>query len=162
VKLIEEWEKIGGTMDGADLMRKVAAGFEKSDLQPLLEAMHEEIVWKTASKQEGVFRFGGEYKGRAGILDVLAGMSMDYTFCHLRPKEIFAKEDVVWGLFDAALSIDPKGKLVPANIVNLDMAIHWRLKDGKIIEHQAFFDTAALLMQQGRLSRIATQPQVKL
>ena len=84
-------------MDGAELMRSVASGFEKSNLQPLLDAMHDEIVWKTASKQEGVFRFGGEYKGRAGVLDVLAKMSMDYTFQHLTPKEIFANEDVVWG-----------------------------------------------------------------
>jgi len=28
------------------------------------------------------------------------------------------------------------------------MAIRWQLKDGKIIEHQAFFDTAYLLMVQ--------------
>jgi hypothetical protein len=30
------------------------------------------------------------------------------------------------------------------------MAIRWRLKDGKIIEHQGFFDTASLLIQQGQ------------
>jgi hypothetical protein len=28
------------------------------------------------------------------------------------------------------------------------MAIRWRLKDGKIIDHQAFFDTAYLLITQ--------------
>ena len=145
------------TMDGADLMRKVTAEFEKSNLQPLLDAMHDDIVWKTASKQEGVFRFGGEYKGRPGVLDVLAKISMDYTFRRLAPKEILAANDVVWGLFDAALSIDPKGQEAPSNTVHLEMAIHWRLKDGKIIEHQAFFDTAALLIQQGRL-RPALQP----
>jgi len=145
-------------MDGAVLMRRVAAGFEKSNLQPHLDAMHEDIVWKTASKQEGVFRFGGEYKGRPGVLDVLSKISFDYTFQRLTPKEILANDDVVWGLFDAALSFDPKGQSVPSNSVNLDMAIHWRLKDGKIIEHQAFFDTAALLMQQGRLSGTAPPP----
>jgi ketosteroid isomerase-like protein len=138
-------------MDGAELMRTVAAGFEKSNLQPLLEAMHEDIVWKTASKEEGVFRFGGEYRGRPGVLDVLSKISMDFTFQRLTPREILASDDVVWGLFDAALSFDPKGRSVSPNSVNLDMAIHWRLKDGKVIEHQAFFDTAALLMQQGRL-----------
>jgi ketosteroid isomerase-like protein len=139
-------------MDGAELMRRVAAGFEKSDLQPLLEAMHDDIVWKTASRQEGVFRFGGEYKGRAGVLNVMSQLAMDYTFRRLTPKEILASDDTVWGLCDAVLSFDPKGKPVAANTVNLEIAIRWRLKDGKIIEHQAFFDTAALLIQQGRLS----------
>ena len=58
----------------------------------------------------------------------------------------------MWALCDAVLSFDPKGKTVTANTVDLEIAIHWKLKDGKIIEHQAFFDTAALLIQQGRLS----------
>ena len=137
-------------MDGAELMRKVAAGFEKSDLQPLLDAIHEDIVWKTASKQEGVFRFDGEYKNRPGVLDVLSKISMDYTFHYLRPKEILAVGDVVWGHFDASLSFDPKGKGDGAKNVKLEMAFRWRLKDGKIIEHQGFFDTASLLIQQGQ------------
>ena len=33
----------------------------------------------------------------------------------------------------------------------LEIALRWQLKDGKIIEHQAFFDTAKLLAQQGRV-----------
>src|SRR5205823_1526206 len=101
-----------------------------------------------ASKQKEVFRFGGEHKGRAEVMDVLSKISMDYTFRRLAPKEILASGDIVWGLFDATLSFDPKGQSVPSNSVNLEMAIHWRLKDGKIIEHQAFFDTAALLIEQ--------------
>src|SRR3954467_9379962 len=100
---------MGQQLDGAELMRKVVAGFEKSDLQPLLDAIHDEIVWKTATKQEGIFRFEGEYKDRRGVLDVLSKISMDYTFHHMRPREILASGDVVWGLFDAGLSFDPKG-----------------------------------------------------
>jgi ketosteroid isomerase-like protein len=138
-------------MDGAKLMRKVAAGFEKSDLRPLLDAIHEDIVWKTATRHEGLFRIGGEYKNRPGVLDVLSKISMDYTFHHLKPIEILAGGDVVWGHFDAGLSFDPKGKCGPAKTINLEMAIRWRLKDGKIIEHQAFWDTASLLIQQGAL-----------
>ena len=145
-------------MDGAELMRKVAAGFEKSDLQPLLDAIHEEIVWKTASTQEGVFRFGGEYKNRPGVLDVLSKISMDYTFHYLRPKEILAAGDVVWGHFDASVSFDPKGKGGAGKSVNLEMAIRWRLRDGKIIEHQGFFDTASVLIQQGLMPNPASQP----
>jgi ketosteroid isomerase-like protein len=54
-------------MDGAELMRKVVAAFGNSDLQLLLDAIHEDIVWKTASKHEGVFRFDGQYKTRRGF-----------------------------------------------------------------------------------------------
>lgn len=136
-------------MDGAELMLKVAAGFEKSDLQPLLDAIHEDIVWKTATKHDGLFRFGDEYKNRPGVLDILSKISMDYSFHHLRPKEIVASGDVVWGLFDIGLSFDPKGKCSAPKIINLEMVFRWRLKDGKIIEHQGFWDTASALIQQG-------------
>jgi ketosteroid isomerase-like protein len=145
-------------MDGAELMRKVVAGFEKSDLRPLLDAMHDEIVWKTANKHKGLFRFDGHYKGKAVVVDVLAKLSVDYTFRSFVEKEILASEDVVWGLFDVSLAFDPKGLGRPAKDIELEMAIRWKLKDGKIIEHQAFFDTASLLIQQGAMAVPVPQP----
>jgi ketosteroid isomerase-like protein len=132
----------------AELMRTIVAAFEKSDLQPLLNALHEDVVWKSASKREGLFSFHGEYRNRAGIQEVLSNISKDYTFHHMKPKEILAIGDVVWGLFDVGARYDAKGKAAKPATVQLEIAIRWRLKDGKIIEHQAFFDTAHLLMQQ--------------
>jgi len=82
-------------MDGAELMREVVAAFEKSDLQPLFDAIHEDIVWKTASNQEGLFRFEGEYNNRAGLLVILSTLSRHYTFYRFRPKEVIAAGDVV-------------------------------------------------------------------
>lgn len=136
-------------MDGTELMRNVVAAFEKSDLQPLIDAVHEDIVWKTASTQEGLFRFGGEYTNRAGLLVILSHISKEYTFHRFHPKEIISSGDVVWGHFDVGVFYDPKGAVTPRKYICLEMAIRWRLKDGKIIEHQAFFDTASLLAQQG-------------
>lgn len=140
-------------MDGAELMRKVVAGFERSDLQPLLDALHEDVIWKSASRHEGLFSFHGEYRNRAGIREVLSHISKDYTFHHMTPKEITAAGDIVWGLFDVGLRYDAKGKTVAEKALQLDMAIRWRIKDGQIIEHQAFFDTAHLMLQTG------SQPQ---
>ena len=134
-------------MNGAELMRKVTAGFAQSDLQPLLAAVHPDIVWKAASKS-GPFRFSGVHKGRAGLIDVLGQIAMDYTFHRLDEKEITAGDNVVWGLFDATLSYNPKAADTRRSEIDLEIAIHWRLKDGKIIEHQAFFDTAMLLLPQ--------------
>ncbi|MES2472180.1 MAG: nuclear transport factor 2 family protein, partial [Pseudomonadota bacterium] len=136
-------------MDGANLMRTVVAAFEKSNLQPLFDAVHENIVWKTASQQEGLFRFGGQYANRAGLLAILAQLSQDYTFHRFQPKEILAAGDRVWGHFDVSLSYDPKGAVGARKDIALEMVLLWRLKDGKIIEHQNFFDTASLVTQMG-------------
>ena len=136
-------------MSGAELMRTVVAAFATSDLQPLFNAIHPDIVWKSASTEEGLFRFGGEYKDRRGLLAILSILSKNYTFYRFDPKEVVALDDVVWGHFDVGLFFDPKGEGEKKRHIVLEMAIRWRLKDGKIVEHQAFFDTASLLSQQG-------------
>jgi ketosteroid isomerase-like protein len=131
-------------MRGEDLMRTIVAAFEKSDIRPLLDALHPDVVWRSASTQKGPFSFQGEYRNRAGVLEVLSNISKDYTFHHMRPKEIFSNGDVVWGYFDVGLCFDAKGRSSAPRDVQLDMVIRWQLKDEKIIEHKAFFDTAYL------------------
>ena len=138
-------------MGAEELMRTVVAAFEKSDLKPLLDALHQDVVWKSASRQEGLFSFQGEYRNRAGVTEVLSHISKDYTFHRMKPRDITAAGDVVWGLFDVEVRYDAKGKAADAKNVALEIAIRWRLKDGKIIEHQAFLDTAYLMMQQMQL-----------
>lgn len=141
-------------MDPDELMRKVAAGFERSDLTLLLDALHEDVVWKSASKQPGMFRFGGNYQTKPGVIEALSQVTMDYTVHHMWPKEITTSGDVVWGLFDVEMAYDPMDTDPVAaspsgqeKMITLEIAIRWRLKDGKIIEHQTFFDTASLLSQ---------------
>jgi len=135
--------------NGEELMRTVVAAFAKSDLRPLVAALHDDILWKSASRREGgPFSFSGDHKKMAGVLHVLSQISKDYTFEFMKPKNIVACGDVVWGMFDVCLRYEPKRKGTKAVPVKLDMAIRWQLKDRKIIEHQAFFDTAHLLMQQ--------------
>jgi len=97
-------------MDGAELMREVVAAFEKSDLQLLFDAIHEDIVWKTASNQVGLFRFGGEYRNRAGLLVLLASLSQEYTFYRFQPKEIIATGDIVWAILTSAYFMIPRVK----------------------------------------------------
>jgi ketosteroid isomerase-like protein len=136
--------------DAEELMRKVSAAFEKGDLQPLLDSLHPDIVWKAASTQAGLFRFSGSHHQRAGVRDVTSQIAMDYTFYHFQPREIVASGDVVWGLFDAEIGYKPMAGRDTSRHVNLEIAIRWQLQDGKIIQHQAFFDTASLLSQQGQ------------
>ena len=96
-------------MDPEKLMRHVVKSFEETDLEPLIEALHDDVVWKSASKQENVFRFGGDYYSKLGVLDALSHILMDYTIHHMRPREILASGNVVWGLFDVELDYDHKG-----------------------------------------------------
>lgn len=134
-------------MNPEQLMRAVAAAFEKGDLGPLLAAIHPDIVWKSASREPGLFSFGGDYKNRSGVLALTSKIALDYTFLRLEPKEIVGKGNTVWGLFDAEVKYRSPREGKPSKSLAFEIAFRWLLSDGKIIEHQSFFDTAFVLQQ---------------
>lgn len=130
-----------------NLMRRVVRAFANSDLQPLFDAIDDGIVWKTAASAEGVFPFAAEYDGRTGVIEITSRLARSYTFWRIEPKEITGRGDVVWGLFQVDADYMPRGKheKIP---IQFECAIRWRVRNGKILEHQAFFDTAAVFAQQ--------------
>jgi ketosteroid isomerase-like protein len=135
-------------------MRKVAAAFERADLQPLFDAIDEKIVWKAATTCPGLFRFSGEYQGAVGVTDVISNISKAYSFRRYEPKEFVSNDDVVWGLFEIEADYHPPGDPPPpSRLVKFECAVRWRVRNDKIVEHQSFFDTASLLLQQGELPR---------
>ena len=127
------------------LMRKVATNFERGDLQPLLDAIDENTVWKAGPLQSnGPLRFGGEYKKRPGILEITSLLATLYVFQRFEPREIITSGEVVWGLFDIEGEYRPTSKSV-----KLVAAVRWQVRNDMILEHQGFFDTISLLKQQG-------------
>jgi ketosteroid isomerase-like protein len=128
-----------------DLMLSVIAAFKDSNLEPLFTALDPDVVWKATAPKE-FFRFGGTHRGVAGMMEYTALLFSRYHFTRFSPKTVTAKGDQVWGLFEAEALHQPSG-----NYVRSDISMRWTVKDGKITEHQGFFDTAGVLMQQGDL-----------
>ena len=131
------------------LMLSVIAAFKDGDLQPLFDALSPDIVWKSTAPRE-FFRFGGTYRGIAGMKEYTALLFSRYSFVRLEPRTITAKGDQIWGLFEAEALHRPSGKYVTS-----DISIRWTVKDGRITEHQGIFDTATVLMQQGDIAVVA-------
>jgi ketosteroid isomerase-like protein len=128
------------------LMLTVTSAFRDGNLDPLFAALSPEVVW-TATAPKEFFRFGGTHRGLAGMKEYTALLFSRYHFIRFAPKTITAKGDQVWGVFDAEALHRPSGKYVRS-----DIAIRWTVRHGKITEHQGFFDTAGVLMQQGDLA----------
>ncbi|MDE2466285.1 MAG: nuclear transport factor 2 family protein [Alphaproteobacteria bacterium] len=125
------------------LMRRLAKAVEKSDFQTLIAAVDDNVVWHTGGRQPGVVGLAGTYTSRAGLLEVTAKLATLLSFCRFEPKEIVADGEVVWGWFDAAASLIGRGP----QLVQFEIALRWRVRDGKILEHKAFYDTAYVTAQ---------------
>ena len=133
-------------LSNKNLMLSVIAAFRDGNLDPLFAALSPEVVWK-ATAPRAFFRFGGTHRGLAGMKEYTALLFSRYHFTRFVPRILTAKDDQVWGLFEAEALHQPSGKYVQTEI-----SIRWTVKDGKITEHQDFFDTAGVLMQQGDLA----------
>lgn len=143
-----------GTMTPELLMRSVAQALERGDRRPLFDALDGEVVWTTGVKQKGFFPFGGTYKGARGVEDMLADFSKRFRYRRITPREVTSNGDSVWGIFDVELeSTETSSVQGSPAVISTEMAIRWRLRNNKIVEHQAFFDTATLLF-----APIATSP----
>jgi len=116
----------------------------------LVAAADANIVWKSGATKKGPFRFGGTYEKTPGLLEVLLEISTRYTFRRFEPKEIVCSGELVFGLFDVELDYrnSADGRLEPKPVAT-EFVLRWRVRDNKILEHQAFFDTASMLVQQG-------------
>ena len=73
-------------------------------------------------------------------------IAADYHFRRSKPVEIVETGKIVWGLFDAAIDHLPtaRKRRPDAKPLAFQIAIRLRVRDGKILEHQTFFDTAAV------------------
>ena len=132
-------------------MKTAVEAWGRADLRPALDAFDENIVWKSASTRDGgVLRFGGVYIGKTNVIALLSKLSTRYFFQRYTAKEIISKGEIVWGLFDVYGNYLPaSGHAQAQKPIALEMAFRWQVRDGKILEAQCFFDTAALLIQQG-------------
>jgi ketosteroid isomerase-like protein len=124
-----------------DLMQRVTRAFAQSDVALLFESLDDDIVWHSAAIDKTQFRFGGIHRGRAEVIESLSQMATALTFVRFEPKEIVASGDVIWGLFDTAFV--PTGKDQP---VEYPTALRFRLRNGRIVEVHAFFDTAFIAL----------------
>lgn len=129
-----------------DLMLSVTAAWKEGDMAPLFAALNPKVVWRATAPRE-FFRFGGIHNGILGVREYIALHASRYHITRFHPKTVTASGDQVWGLFEMEALHLPTGKYVTS-----DCSIRWTVKDGRITEHQAIFDTASVLMQQGALT----------
>jgi len=132
-------------LSNKNLMLSVFRAFKEGDVEPLYAALSQDVCWKSYAPPES-FRFGGVRIGRAEVKAHISLVLSQYHFIHFDPTLIVTQGELVMGQFEIEARHQRTNKIVQA-----DISIRWTVRNRQIVEHQGFFDTAGVLMQQGDL-----------
>ena len=131
--------------DNKTTLRRVLKAYERGDFDPIYKALDDDVVWASNSLANH-YRFGGARRGRAGVVEALSMIAADYDISRYDIVEMIGEGDVIWATSTLSLFDRKTGRPLTFPLVN-----RWQFKDGKIISCSEFFDTAAVLQQQGRI-----------
>lgn len=126
-------------------LRRMIVAYESGDFAPIYEALDEDVTWASNSLANH-YRFGGVRRGRAGVVEALSMIAVDYEISRYEVVEMIGEGDVVWATSMLSLFDRKTARPLTFPLVN-----RWQFKDGKIVSCSEFFDTAAVLQQQGRI-----------
>ena len=125
------------------LVAEILRAYGQGDLRPLLAALDEAVKWEAHAPQPH-YRFGGQRSGREGVLEAAAIIASEYAVQRYDVKDLVAEGQTVWALSEVSYIHSNK----PLKFIT---ATRWVFRNAKIIEFHGFFDTAQVLVQQGRL-----------
>lgn len=127
------------------LVRHILEAYAQADLAPLLDAIHPDVTW-TACGPSPFYGFAGRHAGRAGVLAGMSKIATDYAMDQYRVAELIAEGDVVWMTANVEFTHRKSGTRMAFPLVS-----RWEMKDGQVFSLTEYFDSATLLLQEGKL-----------
>jgi len=134
-----------GAAENKALIQRILGAYAQSDLEPLLAAIHPDIVW-TSQAPEAHYGFGGSHKGRAGTLAGMAKIATEYQLNTYKVVELVGEDEIVWMTANVDFSHRKSGARLKFPLVS-----RWQFKDGKVVALTEYYDSASLLLEEGRL-----------
>jgi ketosteroid isomerase-like protein len=130
-------------------LTRIITAYGLSDVAPLLAALHDDIVWVSNGPQQ-LFRFAGRHVGRNSAIAGLSAMATDYALHSYQIVELVGEGDVVW--MQARLETTRRSD---GTLLVIDVANRWEFCNGRVVRIDEYYDSASLLMREGRLIRAA-------
>ncbi|TQV83606.1 nuclear transport factor 2 family protein [Denitrobaculum tricleocarpae] len=119
------------------LLSRCYDAYAACDPQPLVSLFDDEASYNAVARCED-FSFAGPCHGRRAVLENIARIHADYDLEKYAVTRMIAQDDLVAVHADVGFRYKSTGNLVAIDKVDL-----FRMRDGKIIEFNEFFDTAS-------------------
>lgn len=113
----------------------VYASYQEHDVNPFLGLFADDASYNSVASVKD-FRFAGPSQGRAAIVESLGRIAVDYSLIKYDIFEMVAQHDLVAVHADVAFRQRNTGK-----IARTEKADVFRMRGGKILEFNEFFDT---------------------
>ncbi len=110
------------------------------DLDGWTAIMDEAISLRSIGQGGAGVEFSSPRTGRSGVLDYLERLTRDWDMLSYEMDEFVAQGDRVVAIGRCAWRNKRTGKVADTRKVDL-----WRFKDGRVIEFEELFDTAAAM-----------------
>lgn len=126
-------------------LRKAIGSLGANDFRPLIDLLHDEVIW-ISNASVAHFRWGGKHVNRSGAVELLSQLASEFSFTRFHVDDLVVCED------DALALSNVEGVHLatsrPASVRNV---LRMKLRDGKLVRVEGFFDTATVLGQIGKL-----------
>ncbi len=127
-----------------DLLSRCYDAYAACDPQPLVSLFDDKASYNAVARCED-FSFAGPCHGRRAVLENIARIHADYDLEKYAINRMIAQDDLVAVHADVGFRYKSTGNLVAIDKVDL-----FRMRDGKIVEFNEFFDTASAVdMREG-------------
>ena len=117
----------------------VQLGYEKfgsGDIEGLLQLFADDILWQVPEVENAPFT--GVRQGLDETAEFFKQLSENETFTRFEPLEFIAQNDKVVVLGELAATVTSSGRSYETPWVHI-----FTVREGKVVEFQEFFDTAA-------------------
>ena len=124
--------------ENTKVVQEAYAAFGRGDVQTILDRLDDHVVWTAVYGSGPQVPYSGERRGKAVIGEFFKQVAESVTFSRFEPQDFIASGDkvVTLGHYTGTTSI---GKSF-----DLDWAMVFTLRNGKIARFQEFTDVAAI------------------
>jgi ketosteroid isomerase-like protein len=128
--------------DNLAVVRRGYEAFGRGDINALLELLDDQIHWVTPGPPE--LATSGQRTGRQAVAEFFASVNEVFDIQRFEPKEFIAQGDRIVVIGDETARVRATAKTL-----ELDWVHVFKMRTGKVVAFQEFFDTTAVVAAMG-------------